>query len=67
MGKGLEDKTCEEQLRPPGLLGPEQRRLRAGFMQLFMVLQLLVALQPMLALKLLMALQTLLTLQLLIG
>jgi len=32
MGKGLEDKRCEEQLRLFGLLGPEYRMLRGHLM-----------------------------------
>jgi len=32
MVKGLEGKMCEEQLRPLGLLSPEQSRLRGGLM-----------------------------------
>ena len=32
MGKGLEGKMYEEQLRSCGLFSPEQRRLRGGLM-----------------------------------
>ena len=32
MGKDLEGKLCEEQLRSLGLFSPEQRRLRGGLM-----------------------------------
>lgn len=31
-GEGLRGKGCEEQLRVLGFFGPEQRRLRNGFM-----------------------------------
>jgi len=32
MGKDLESKLCEEQLRSLGLFSPERRRLRGGLM-----------------------------------
>ena len=34
LGKDLQNKTCEEWLTSLGLLSPEQRKLKGGFMQL---------------------------------
>jgi len=38
MGKGLECKACEKQLRSMGLLGPEQRSLRRGLIAAYSLL-----------------------------